>query len=184
MQRQWLGRVRGNLGFALPLPCEPPPPEKIWRQIGAACGYCTAWPRSLPDHDGMDEQGRGDGGCGAALHSVKVGITRGWHRVHVACPGQGTEQRQRDMGGGPAAGTPLIFGAKAPHQCRVFFGAPRRGAAGARAWDASERARLQPATDFTTLGVPREGEEGSRQRARIPSRGLPVIPFLARESLG
>lgn len=48
-------------------------------------------------------------------------------------------------------------------------------------WGAGcEGASGAAATDFPTLGVPREG---SRRRVRIPSRGLPLIPFQARESL-
>lgn len=94
----------------------------------------------------------------------------------------GDRAAARGHGWGPGAGTPFIVGAKAPYRCRLFFGAPQHGAAGV--WDARERAGLQPATDFTTPGVPREGEEGSRQRVRIPSPGLPVIPLPARESLG
>lgn len=127
-------------------------------------GPCRCWTTM----GWMSEDG-GERGRGTARHGAKVAVTWGWHRVHVACPGQGTEHRQGD--------TALL-------RCRLFFGAPWHGAAEAGEWDASERAGLQPATDFTIPGVLQEGEEGSRQRVRIPSQGLPLIPFLARESLG
>lgn len=143
-------------------------------------GPCRCWTTM-----GWRSEDGGERGRGTARHGAKVGVTWGWHRVHVACPGQGTEHRQGDTGGGrEPAPPPLIFGAKALLRCRLFFGAPWHGAAEAGEWDASERAGLQPATDFTIPGVLQEGEEGSRQRVRIPSQGLPLIPFLARESLG
>lgn len=173
MPSQQPGRVRGNLGFALPPPCSP---KEIWRQIGAACGYGTARPRLLPDHDGMDEGGGGAGAVGLLCTAQR------WVALGVARPGD--RAAVRGHSGGPRAGIPFILRTKAPHQFSLFFGAPWNGAAGTGVWDASEQAGLQPAMDFPTLGVPREGEEGSRQQARIASQGLPVIPFLARESLG
>lgn len=122
-----------------------------------------------------DCSARCKGGC-------HLGVAPGTRSMSRA----GDRASARGHGWGPGAGTspPLIFGAQALLRCRLFFGAPWHGAAEAGEWDASERAGLQPATDFTTPGVLREGEEGSRQRVRIPSQGLPLIPFLARESLG
>ena len=73
----------------------------------------------------------------------------------------GERPAARGHGWGLGAATPLIFGAKAPHRCRLFFGAACRRAAGARAWDASERTGPQPATDFTTR-CPTGGRRGEQ----------------------
>lgn len=69
-------------------------------------GPCRCWTTM----GWMSEDG-GERGRGTARHGAKVAVTWGWHRVHVACPGQGTEHRQGDTGGGrePAPPPPLFL---------------------------------------------------------------------------
>lgn len=82
-------------------------------------GPCRCWTTM----GWMSEDG-GDRGRGAARHSAKVGVTWGWHRVHVACPGQGTEHRQGDTGGGREAALPPYFWCQGTSPVQALFRSP------------------------------------------------------------